>query len=490
VFRGDGLLKDQKALQLILSELGPSDIRGICNTLKITEIPPSIEQFAQKISRRHSKNPELKKSFGLSYLAAEPPDKPPTHLQIVGPAPYPFRQLKPYQMSILLRTLQELSPSLSRCVLQMPTGTGKTRTAMELISFVLNDSSPDDVVVWLAHSAELCQQALQCFAEVWSHVGMHPVEIHQILGDSSGLPFDRPNRHFSVMGFQKAYSLLKRDSHPFAMYRDRVRLIVVDEAHRVIAPTYRAATEGLAGDRARILGLTATPGRSTSNEEENKALAEFFFNKLLELESPNRQPLFSYLRHEGLLASAVRTPLETGRSYELSREQLASLEEEGDLPVGFLKMVGADDARNALIIDRVYEKSKKSSRIILFSCSVDQSKFIASCLNFIGVPTAHVDGKSSAENRAAVIEDFRQGRIHVLCNYGVLTTGFDVPKIDTVVITRPTASLILYSQMIGRGLRGPKLGGTETCDIVDVIDNILGMPREQRAFRYFEQYWG
>ena len=71
-----------------------------------------------------------------------------------------------------------------------------------------------------------------------------------------------------------------------------------------------------------------------------------------------------------------------------------------------------------------------------------------------------------------MIEQFRSGQLSVLSNYGVLTTGFDAPKVRAVVVARPTASPLLYEQMIGRGMRGPRFGGTEKCLVIDVEDNI------------------
>jgi superfamily II DNA or RNA helicase len=88
-----------------------------------------------------------------------------------------------------------------------------------------------------------------------------------------------------------------------------------------------------------------------------------------------------------------------------------------------------------------------------------------------------------------VIDDFKTGTVDVLTNYGVLSTGFDVPKVDVIFIVRPTASIVLYSQMIGRGLRGPAIGGTPYCRIVDVKDNIEGYEDADAVYEYFEEYW-
>ncbi len=81
-------------------------------------------------------------------------------------------------------------------------------------------------------------------------------------------------------------------------------------------------------------------------------------------------------------------------------------------------------------------------------------------------------GSTRPAMRRSLIERFRRGELSVLCNYGVLTTGFDAPKVRCVVVARPTASPILYEQMVGRGMRGPEFGGTERCLVIDVNDNI------------------
>jgi len=78
----------------------------------------------------------------------------------------------------------------------------------------------------------------------------------------------------------------------------------------------------------------------------------------------------------------------------------------------------------------------------------------------------------------------------VMCNYGVLTTGFDAPEISAAVIARPTKSLVLYSQMVGRATRGIKAGGNETCTISTVVDtNLPGFGDIAEAFMNWEDVW-
>ena len=77
----------------------------------------------------------------------------------------------------------------------------------------------------------------------------------------------------------------------------------------------------------------------------------------------------------------------------------------------------------------------------------------------------------------------------IMCNYGVLATGFDAPKVDVVCIGRPTSSSVLYSQMIGRGLRGSAVGGTSECIILEVRDNFLNLPGQDQLYTNFKEYW-
>ena len=81
------------------------------------------------------------------------------------------------------------------------------------------------------------------------------------------------------------------------------------------------------------------------------------------------------------------------------------------------------------------------------------------------------------------------GEIDVLLNFGVLSTGFDAPNVRTVVIARPTTSVILYSQMLGRGLQGPKMGGTAQCTLVDVRDHFGRFGDLSSLYLRFQPYW-
>jgi len=109
-------------------------------------------------------------------------------------------------------------------------------------------------------------------------------------------------------------------------------------------------------------------------------------------------------------------------------------------------------------------------------------------MSALGRRSASISAKTPVSLRRVLIEEFRNGQIEFLFNFGVLTTGFDAPKTNYIVICRPTTSVILYEQIVGRGMRGPKFRGTPDCTVIDFSDNILRMG-VQMAYSRFSEEW-
>jgi superfamily II DNA or RNA helicase len=105
-----------------------------------------------------------------------------------------------------------------------------------------------------------------------------------------------------------------------------------------------------------------------------------------------------------------------------------------------------------------------------------------------GIAAAFVSGATRDVTRRRIIADFKAGDVQVLCNCEVLTTGFDAPRVTHVIMARPTVSQVLYEQMVGRGLRGARFGGTETCTIVDLEDHYRG-ERPMLGYQAFRELW-
>ena len=111
--------------------------------------------------------------------------------------------------------------------------------------------------------------------------------------------------------------------------------------------------------------------------------------------------------------------------------------------------------------------AKNHCRILLFAATVDHANLLAAVLRARGLQTDAITGKSPSVTRARIIEQYKtpSDAVHIICNFGVLTTGFDAPQTSTALIARPTKSLVLYSQMVGRAIRGVKAGALTTCHV-------------------------
>ena len=161
----------------------------------------------------------------------------------------------------------------------------------------------------------------------------------------------------------------------------------------------------------------------------------------------------------------------------LTRSEQIFLDTFKDLGTATIKRLGNLLDRNIKLIEKIYEITRNTPHtrksILLFACSVDHAKNISVILNAcLNIKSHYVVGEMDRQDRLNAIKQFRSGELEVLCNYGVLTTGYDSPNIDCVIIARPTMSQLLYTQMIGRGLRGKKSGGTENCLVIDIRDDI------------------
>jgi superfamily II DNA or RNA helicase len=163
-----------------------------------------------------------------------------------------------------------------------------------------------------------------------------------------------------------------------------------------------------------------------------------------------------------------------------------------DIPDDILKKLADDEMRNLAIITEVEQMAKRHRRILVFASTVAHSDLIAAVLKIRGYAAYSVTSHTKSHLRSTMIEKFKSDSDHpiILCNYGVLTTGFDAPLTSAALIARPTKSLVLYSQMVGRAIRGVKAGGNAEAEIVTVIDYQLpGFGSVAEAFNNWEDVW-
>jgi DNA repair protein RadD len=402
-----------------------------------------------------------------------------------------YKNLKDYQSIIFYKVYDYIrSVNFARCILQMPTGSGKTRTAMEIVTEYLNENSKS--VIWLANTEELVDQAFESFREVWEVRRKKPLTAYNHMRFSGDIDFGQQSFHLSTLqGLNSKNGKVLIDM--ILSCKPGIGLVIVDEAHISIAPTYRNTIKHLLSKEGKLVGLTATPGRtinkfSDDKADENKELSEFYLNKLFQIDTGDKPPI-DFLRERGILSNAKFFSIE-GSYIEscLSPAEKMKMNETKKIPAIILGRLSNNSRRNAIIIDELQKLLAANKKILFFATSVDHSKAIASLINLLGFKAAHIDGETGTM-RAKVIQQFKTGDLRLLSNFGVLTTGFDDPKIDVVFMARPTNSIVLYSQIIGRGLRGPSIGGTEVCEIYSVVDNLIDLPNNNEIYSYFNDYF-
>ena len=421
-------------------------------------------------------------------FAISPARRREPELMVSGPVP--LKPLHDYQEAVVHSVDEMLAESKAgrrRAVISLPTGAGKTRVAAQTaVSRILApEESTNRLVVWIAQTDELCEQAVQCFRELWSNLGQKGEGLRIVRfwgGQSNPQPPERGEPTVVVASIQTLTSRLS--ASPLA-WVSKPGLVVIDECHHALTPSYTGLLKWLGQHEDAeppVIGLSATPFRGR-NDDETAQLARRFDGRLL---PRDQSGLFDDLQKQGVLATFGYTRLEMDRPFELTEEEERHLDTFNRLPDSALERLGRDTERNDRILTEMAKASERSA--LVFATSVSHARRLAARLNLLGIPSAVVSGETDRSSRRWFIEAFQAGQVRVLCNHSALTTGFDAPATDLIVIARPVFSPSLYMQMVGRGLRGPKNGGKPQCRILTVQDN-LDRYSGELAHHYFEKYY-
>lgn len=400
--------------------------------------------------------------------------------------------LYPYQQNISKQVFSELQQYKKRVLIHLPTGAGKTRTAMNIAAEHLRQSE-SNLVLWLADREELCSQAYIEFSKAWKSLGNRASSLYGFYSSSteslSGI-----DSGFVVAGLHKFLSLRKSNSRQlqllYSQLAEKVTLVIFDEAHKAVAPKFQEVVQDFIADEAfhaDLIGLTATPGRSYSEDglsEEDARLADFFYNNKVSMQISGYLSPIDYLVEKGYLAKANFKSL----NYDHSGISSYALKDAGGLAT--MNALANNMERNQQILKTIIEECKLGSQIIVFACTVEHGINLATALAYQGIKAASIDSKNdTAESRRAKIAQYKNGNLQVLVNFNVLTAGFDAPKTNVTVIAKPMNSLVQYLQMAGRAMRGYKSGGNKECNIYTVMDNIPEFQSISLAFGYWNDMW-
>jgi hypothetical protein len=266
---------------------------------------PAANAFELLRSIRFSSTNEF--NILLDFFDLEKPVVEPDSTRAKETSIKPNYGLFKHQRAAIQELSQKLYSDSKKVLLHMPTGAGKTRTAMNVICNHFRINEPC-VVIWLAHTEELCEQAAQEFERAWSQLGNRELSVHRYWGDSND-KIETVKDGFIVGGLAKTYNLLQKNSKAISALANNCSLVIMDEAHMAVAPTFKLNLRILISFNASLLGLSATPGRTYNDPNVDLELSEFFNKQKVTLKIDGYDNPVDFLIDKGYLAKINNQPL-------------------------------------------------------------------------------------------------------------------------------------------------------------------------------------
>lgn len=346
--------------------------------------------------------------------------------------------LRGYQQDIIGELRQRMRSGQRRILVCSPTGSGKTALTANMLG---TSASKGMNSVFIVHRRELVKQSALAFdkADVF----------HGII--ASGFPTDR-RPLVQVASVQTLARRFHRMPYP--------KLIIWDECHHIAAGSWDKIFKAF--PQAFHVGLTATPERL-----DGKGLDKWFTEMV-------KGPSVSWLIENNYLAP-YRLYAPSRLSLEGVRTQMGDYRKSDVIDV-------VDKPRITGSAINEYRKVAYGKRAVVFCVSVKHSSHVVNEFNAAGIPARHVDGENPTHERDQAIKLFAEGKIKVLSNVDLFGEGFDLPSIEVAILLRPTQSLGLYLQQVGRALRTHP--DKEEAIILDHVGNVErhGLPDEDREW--------
>jgi superfamily II DNA or RNA helicase len=340
--------------------------------------------------------------------------------------------LRPYQESLIEQLRVKIQEGKTRLIAVLPTGGGKTFTFCHIVQSAVDRGRK---CLILTDRIELMKQADGAL----QHFNLLPILIKAGAKPYLG----------GVLYTAMVETLARRLKHKdYQHFLKTIDLIIIDECHMrafdKIFPYFR--------EDARVLGFTATPKRMG----KETPLVDFYDDICVGVE-------IEYLVENGFLAK----PEYYGVEADLSGIRKV----QGDFDVNQVAKRFSETQLFRGVVEN-WMNITPFTKTLVFSANIASSKELVQEFQAAGVQARHLDSKMKKSDREEVIAWFHNNSRAVLCNVGILTKGFDEPSIQTVVLYRPTTSIPLYLQMVGRGSRIHKPSGKTTFTILDFGENI------------------
>ncbi|MDP2345584.1 MAG: DEAD/DEAH box helicase [Deltaproteobacteria bacterium] len=340
----------------------------------------------------------------------------------------------------------------------MPTGSGKTFTAVRFAVSEIFAKRRGPCVVWVAHNEFLLQQAEREFQRQLEEHGLsNEVVIGRARGDGQGAD--------AGLIFAMIQTLSRGDAVTAIKRAGEVDLVIFDEFHRLAADTWSDVPKKFKRSKIRTLGLSATPFRKTPAKTD--LLREILPHRIYSV------GLTELVKDRFLAEPTVtRVLVENQRPVEFTSKELSHLRQFQTLSASALERISLQSGRDQLILDTYRRNPGRYQSTIIFCCSVDHAMALAATFSASGIRAESICGSSRNEVNQEKLAAFRAGEFPVATSVILLTEGVDVPRCRTVFLARPTESPVLLAQMIGRAMRGIPSGGSASCNVVDFVDNL------------------
>lgn len=364
--------------------------------------------------------------------------------------------LRVYQFENKLRIYNEWQ-NCNSVMLQMPTGTGKTRLFVSIAGDILACRMHDEIipnVLLLVHRKELVNQIAETLASYGLEYGI-------IQAGAKESRFC----HIQVASVQSLVRRLQR------WERVRFEFVIIDEAHHTPSPTYMKILDTFSG--AKLLGVTATPHRL-----DYWGFAHIF-DKLIVSPAPMEFIKSGFLSNYEYYSVSPECPIVD----EINTIPI----EKGDFAEDSLIHLLDCGSIRSQVVDS-YMKYGCGKKAIVYTINKAHNKHLCEEYQKRGINAVSIDCDTSSAERKQLLDAFKKGDIQIICNVNILSEGFDCPDVEVIQITRPTYSLSMYLQQMGRGLRISP--GKDKTRFIDNVGSYLrfGLPSEHRSWeKYFDR---